>query len=78
MTDESELYNDLLEGADAIAEFMFGDKAKRRRVYHLMGRLPIFRLGNTICARKSSLLSMIRDQEKASARLRSGGASRSA
>ena len=67
MTEQSELCNDLLRGADEIAEFMFGDKSKRRRVYHLMSRLPVFRLGNTVCARKSSLISMIQDQEATSA-----------
>lgn len=29
------LASDLLRGADEIAEFIFGDKAKRRRVFHL-------------------------------------------
>lgn len=67
MTAQPDLCNDLLRGADEIAEFMFGDKSKRRRVYHLMGRLPVFRLGNIVCARKSSLLSMIQDQEVSSA-----------
>jgi hypothetical protein len=64
MTVQSELRDDLLEGADAIATFIFGDKSKRRRVYHLLDRLPVFRLGNTICARKSSLIAMIEAQEK--------------
>jgi len=63
MSEPNELFDDILEGADAIAEFMFGNRNKRRRVYHLIDRLPVFRLGNTICARKSSLISMIRDQE---------------
>ncbi|MEH2570661.1 DNA-binding protein [Bradyrhizobium sp. AZCC 2289] len=65
MPSQAELHDDLLEGADAIAEFLFGKKSKRRKVYHLMDKLPVFRLGNSVCARKSSLLSMIEDQEKA-------------
>jgi hypothetical protein len=63
MSSNLQLAGDLLEGADAIAEFMFGTKDKRRRVYHLIGVLPVFRLGNTICARKSALLAMIENQE---------------
>ncbi len=67
MPSQPELRDDLLEGAEAIAEFMFGDKAKRRKIYHLLDDLPTFRLGNTICARKSSLLAMIKAQEDGSA-----------
>jgi hypothetical protein len=66
MADRTELSDDLLEGADAIAQFMYGDKAKRRKIYHLLDSLPVFRLGGHIYARKSSLLAMIEAQEKAS------------
>lgn len=57
--------NDLLKGADAIAGFIFGENGKRRQVYHLVetSRLPIFRLGSTLCARRSVLLRWIVDQE---------------
>ncbi|MBA2400592.1 MAG: hypothetical protein H0V72_18210 [Bradyrhizobium sp.] len=58
------LSDDLLEGAEAIALFLYGDAKKKRRVYHLMPHLPIFRMGNAICARKSSLLAMVETQEK--------------
>lgn len=53
---------DLLSGADSIAAFM-GIKA--RRVYHLVEtqRLPVFRLGATLCARKSTLLQWIEQME---------------
>jgi hypothetical protein len=60
---------DLLEGAEAIAEFMFGDGSKRRKVYHLASnekaanKLPVFRLGSLICARKSTLMEWIAVQE---------------
>jgi hypothetical protein len=57
---------DLLYGADAIAEFLFGDASKhRRRVYNLVAnnRLPAFRVGANICARKSVLLAWIAKQE---------------
>jgi hypothetical protein len=57
--------DDILEGAEAIAEFLFRSKDKRRKVYNLAetSRLPIFRLGSTLCARKSVLLQFIADQE---------------
>lgn len=59
--------DDLLEGADAIALFVYGDAADKRKVYHLVqnGGLPSFRMGNTVCARKSTLLAWIREQEEA-------------
>jgi hypothetical protein len=60
------LAGDLLRGADKIAEFLFGDPRERRKVYHLFekSRLPGFRLGSTLCARKSRLLAWIEDQEQ--------------
>lgn len=59
------LADDLLEGAEGIAEFLFGDAKKRRRVYHLAEnkRLPVFRLGAVLCARKSTLMDWIAKQE---------------
>jgi hypothetical protein len=61
------LRDDVLTGADEIARFLFGDTAKRRAVYHLASKdgLPTFRLGNTICARRSTLLAWIEAQERA-------------
>jgi hypothetical protein len=60
---------DLLDGSDEIAEFLYGDRKKRRKVYHLASetkghKIPIFRMGSTICARRSTLLQWIADQEK--------------
>jgi hypothetical protein len=48
------LADDLLRGACAIAEFTGFDE---RQVYHLHERkkLPTFKIGATICARKSEL-----------------------
>lgn len=61
------LGDDLLRGADAIAEFLFCDRRQRRKVYYLTGegrvQLPHFRLGTTICARKSTLLRWIEAAE---------------
>jgi hypothetical protein len=55
---------DLLTGAEAIAGFM---RVKPRRVYHLAEtqRLPVFRLGSTLCARRSTLRRWIEDMERA-------------
>ena len=60
-----ELADDILEGADAIATFLFGAKGTRRRVYYLVesSRLPVFRFGSMLCARKSVLLKYISGQE---------------
>jgi hypothetical protein len=55
------LSDDLIRGADKIAEFVFGDASYRRQVYHLAqtGTLPIFHLGAILCARKSRILKRI-------------------
>lgn len=60
------LADDLLRGAEAIAEFLYGDAGQRRKVYHLAetSRLPIFRLGSVLCARRTVLLKWIGDQEQ--------------
>jgi len=61
------LADDLLRGADAIAIFVFGDAKARRKVYYYAGeakvRMPTFRMGNVICARKSTLRNWIEIQE---------------
>jgi hypothetical protein len=61
-----ELAPDLLRGADRIADFLFGDSGQRRKVYHLAetSRLPVFRLGSLLCARRSILLAWIAEQEQ--------------
>ena len=61
------LAGDILHGADQIAAFLYGDRKDRRKVYNLVetGRLPHFRLGANICARRSSLLQWITTQETA-------------
>ncbi|MBS0233484.1 MAG: DNA-binding protein [Proteobacteria bacterium] len=57
--------DDLLEGADAIATFIYGSPQKRRKVYHLAqtSNLPVFRFGAVLCARKSRILEWIESQE---------------
>jgi hypothetical protein len=60
---------DILRGADEIAEFVFGSTKFRRRVYYYATdaklRMPVFRIGSIICARKSKLLGWIEQQERA-------------
>jgi hypothetical protein len=60
------LAEDLLRGADQIAGFLFGNPGERRKVYHLAekSRLPVFRLGSVLCARKSTLMIWIEAQER--------------
>ena len=65
-----ELADDTLHGAQQIAEFLYGDREQThvRRVYHnaspaSANRLPTFRLSNMICARKSTILEWIKQQE---------------
>ena len=61
----NELADDMLRGADEIAAFIYGDRARRRKVYYLAecSRLPVFRLGSVLCARKTVLLRWIEGQE---------------
>lgn len=60
------LSEDLPEGADAIASFIFGNPNMRRKVYRLAQdkKFPVFRMGSKICARRSTLLRWIEAQEK--------------
>lgn len=62
------LNDDILRGAEAIASFLGLDK--RQAVYHhaAKGELPTFRIGSTICARKSTLVKWIEEQEKKAGR----------
>lgn len=63
---EQEFAADLLRGAEEIAEFIYGDRDERRKIYHLVAssNLPVFKLGSMICARRSVLLNWIRSQEE--------------
>lgn len=57
---------DLLRGAEEISEFLFGARGQRRKVYHLaeISKLPVFRLGSMLCARRSVVMGWIAEQEK--------------
>ena len=59
------LADDMLRGADEIAEFIFGARGSRRKIYYLAEctKLPVFRLGSVLCARRSVLLNWIAGQE---------------
>jgi hypothetical protein len=58
--------DDILRGAEQIAEFLYGERGDRRKVYHLAqtSRLPVFRLGAVLCARRSVLEAWIKEQEQ--------------
>jgi hypothetical protein len=67
------LADDLLRGVRSISEYVFGGvsderEAERnlRRIYHAInkGDIPTFRIGGTICARRSSILQRIAEQEQ--------------
>jgi hypothetical protein len=60
-----QIVEEVIEGADAIASFLFGDSTKRRRVSYLAEktRIPIFRLGSTLCLRPSAYRHFIESQE---------------
>lgn len=62
----SELGDDLLVGAAAIAAFVFGSEKERRRVYYMaeINELPCFQLGTTLCARRSTLMRHIAHRER--------------
>ena len=68
-TDEAcpTIADDLLRGADAIASFVFGSPKHRRKIYYYATdakiRMPVFRIGAVICARKSTLIDWIERQE---------------
>jgi hypothetical protein len=64
--DDLPIHGDLLEGAAAIAEFIWGDPDKRRKVYRLVNELPLFRMGPTIYGRKSTLLAHVAEKERRS------------
>ena len=67
---ETPFADDILTGATEIAQFLFGDPNERRRVFYLVetARLPIFRMGSTICMRRSTWFQWVKDQEKNAAR----------
>jgi hypothetical protein len=63
---EDEFAADLLRGAEEIAFYLYGDRNHRRKIYHLVAtsRLPVFKLGSMICARRSTLRQWVENQEE--------------
>jgi len=59
------LANDLLIGAEAIAQFLYDDPTHIRDVYRNPLGLPFFKHGAKIAATKSGLLAEIRGRESA-------------
>ena len=62
MTDTSNPAGDLLYGAHRIAEFL---GITQRAAYHLIEtkRIPFFKIGKTVCARRSTLAARIAELE---------------
>jgi len=67
VNDNQPVAADILRGAGDIATWL---GVKPRAVYHLAatGQVPTFRLGDVVCARKSTLAAWISEQEQKSAR----------
>lgn len=65
MTAPAKLSDDLLVGAPAIAEFVFGDAKRHRAVYALKATstFPAFRFGRQLAVTKSTVIAWIRKQE---------------
>jgi hypothetical protein len=55
----------MIRGASAIAEFVFGDRRYRRRVYHLVetSKFPVVRIGATLCLRPTTYQKWVESQE---------------
>jgi hypothetical protein len=64
---------DLLIGAEAIAEFLYGDPSQTRDVYRNVLGLPLFKHGAKIAATRSGLIEEIRNREKAARELIAAG-----
>lgn len=62
--EKTSLADDLLKGAEAIAGYL---GVPRRTIYHAVSKrlIPHFRIGETVCARKSTLLHWMAAQEAA-------------
>ena len=60
---DNNLAGDILRGATSIADYL---GFERRAVYHAVskGSIPTFRIGETVCARKSTLMNWIVEQER--------------
>jgi hypothetical protein len=58
----------LLRGAPQLAIYLFGSEEHHRSIYHLVGELPIFKLGGLLCGYTKSLERAIAEKEAAAMR----------
>ena len=61
------LADDLLLGAQQIAEFVFGDSSKQRKVYPLREELGLFYVGGQLAGLKSALTARMAEKAAAAA-----------
>lgn len=61
----STLADDLMIGAEAIAEFLYGDRDRTRDVYRNPAGFSFFKHGNSIAARRSTIRSELAVAEQA-------------
>ena len=66
MASKDQLASDVLRGAAAIAEFLYGNARERQKVYRNAAGYSYWREGAVICARRSTLLAEIAEREAAS------------
>ncbi len=65
MNIQSPIGLDILTGAKEIARFL-GMTPRQVSWHHEQGNLPTFLMGRTVCARKSTLVQWVEDQERES------------
>jgi hypothetical protein len=64
--------NNVIVGARALAEYVFGDSEKWKAVYRLRKELGLFKLRGAICGRPATIDQRITSREDASTELQSG------
>ncbi|MEI6560262.1 MAG: hypothetical protein WCO00_17830 [Rhodospirillaceae bacterium] len=54
-----------VHGAGEASQVLYGSDKYKRRVYRLAekGAIPVFKVGGTLCARRSTLLAWVEAQE---------------
>lgn len=65
MTDPIQLSQDLIFGAGEIAEVL-GITTRQVYYIHQQEQMPFFRIGSTLCARRSTLMNWITETEQSS------------
>jgi hypothetical protein len=64
----------IIRGAEAVAEYIFEDRASKRKIYDLneCSKLPIFRLGSVLCCGLQPIRIGSRGRKHVPYRMRSG------